>query len=45
VKETASAGPERVREVLIATMKRFESPATGAVTMHNTFRWVTARRP
>jgi SAM-dependent methyltransferase len=39
-----SAGAERVKEVLVGAMKRFEDPATGAVTMNNTFRWVMARR-
>lgn len=40
-----SAGPERVREVLIDAMRRFEDPVTGAVTMNNTFRWVVSRLP
>lgn len=39
-----SAGPDRVRAVLIDAMAPFRDPATGAVTMNNTFRWVAARR-
>jgi SAM-dependent methyltransferase len=39
-----SAGPERVRAVLVEAMSRFRDRATGAVTMKNTFRWVTGRR-
>lgn len=40
----SSAGPERVRAVLVEAMSPFQDPATGAVTMNNTFRWVAARR-
>jgi ubiquinone/menaquinone biosynthesis C-methylase UbiE len=39
-----SAGAERVRAVLVDAMTPFQDPATGAVTMKNTFRWVSARR-
>jgi SAM-dependent methyltransferase len=38
-----AASPESVRAVLVEAMSRFEDPATGGVTMNNTFRWVVAR--
>lgn len=40
-----TAGADQVRATLVAAMGRFQDGATGAVTMNNTFRWVSARRP
>jgi hypothetical protein len=38
------AGTDVVRDVLTGAMAPFEDPATGVVSMDNTFRWVAARR-
>jgi FAD/FMN-containing dehydrogenase/SAM-dependent methyltransferase len=38
-----AAGQEAVREVLGRSLAQFTDPRTGAVTMVNTFRWVSAR--
>ena len=38
------AGEPAALAALCGALARFEDPGTGAVTMHNTFRWVTARR-
>ena len=39
------AGEAAVLELLPRAMAQFQDETTGVVTMHNTFRWVTARRP
>jgi SAM-dependent methyltransferase len=39
-----AAGEEAVRAVLRDALSRFEDRSTGAVTLHNTFRWVCACR-
>ena len=39
-----AAGEPAVRAVLADVLAQFEDPATGAVTMLNTFRWVAACR-
>ncbi len=39
-----AAGRPAVEDVLRRTLARFEDPATGAITMANTFRWVRGRR-
>ena len=41
---TQDAGVDAVRAVLTGAMRPFEDPATGVVSMDNTFRWVAARR-
>ena len=38
-----AAGQAAVREVLEQTLKQFQDPRTGVVTLVNTFRWVSAR--
>ena len=35
---------EAVRDVLQRTLAQFQDPATGGVTLANTFRWVAACR-
>jgi SAM-dependent methyltransferase len=39
-----AAGADAVNDVLIPVLTRFQDPATGVVTMKNTFRWVAATR-
>jgi SAM-dependent methyltransferase len=39
-----AAGPDAVRAALRPVLARFQDPATGTVTLRNTFRWVAARR-
>ena len=39
-----AAGPDAVRAALVPALARFTDPATGAVALVNTFRWVSARR-
>jgi SAM-dependent methyltransferase len=39
-----AAGEDAVRVVLAEALREFEEPATGAIAMANTFRWVAARR-
>jgi len=38
-----AAGPDAVRDALRPALVRFQDPATGAVALVNTFRWVAAR--
>ena len=38
-----AAGPDAVRAALRPALARFTDPATGAVALVNTFRWVSAR--
>ena len=40
-----AAGPQAVRDVLTQVLTQFRDPATGVVTMRNTFRWVAAGLP
>jgi len=40
-----AAGEDAVRDVLRRVLTQFQNPQTGVVTMTNTFRWVTGRRP
>jgi SAM-dependent methyltransferase len=40
-----AAGEQAVREVLPPALAQFQDPATGAVTLRNTFRWAAAQRP
>jgi SAM-dependent methyltransferase len=40
-----AAGPQAVRDALEPVLARFRDPASGAVTMRNTFRWVAAELP
>jgi hypothetical protein len=39
-----AAGQQAVREAVRRALARFQNPETGAVTLRNTFRWVSARR-
>ena len=39
-----AAGEHAVRDVLQRTLAQFQDPATGGVTLANTFRWVAACR-
>jgi ubiquinone/menaquinone biosynthesis C-methylase UbiE len=39
-----AAGQAEVRAVLADALRQFQDTATGAVTLHNTFRWVAACR-
>ena len=39
-----AAGEHAVRDVLLSTLAQFQDPATSAVSMENTFRWVVACR-
>jgi SAM-dependent methyltransferase len=39
-----TAGEQKVRDVLRRTLAQFQDPATGGVTLANTFRWVAACR-
>ena len=40
-----AAGRDAVRDVLRRALAPFQDPQTGLVTLVNTFRWVSARRP
>jgi SAM-dependent methyltransferase len=40
-----AAGQDAVRDVLQRVRAPFRDPQTGAITLVNTFRWVSARRP
>ena len=37
-----AAGEDAVRDVLRRALAQFQDPATGVVSMENTFRWVAA---
>jgi hypothetical protein len=39
-----AAGERAVRDVVQRALAQFQDPATGAITLANTFRWVAACR-